>query len=64
VKKRFLNLQHVCAIDPKLQDSGWDPEGIVREYTITKGKIVPEEKDENSRIQNRIRAYRYDMREC
>ena len=28
-------------IDPKLNDSGWDPEKIVREYHITKGQIVP-----------------------
>ena len=28
-------------IDPKLNESGWDPEKIVREYHITKGQIVP-----------------------
>lgn len=29
-------------IDPRLKESGWDLEKIVREYNITKGKIVPE----------------------
>jgi predicted transport protein len=31
-------------IDPKLRDSNWDLEKVVREYSITKGKIVPEGK--------------------
>src|SRR5206468_9423720 len=31
-------------VDPKLKNSGWDLERIVREYSITKGKIVPEGK--------------------
>jgi len=29
-------------IDPKLKESGWDPEKIIREYQITKGRIVPQ----------------------
>jgi len=29
-------------IDPKLKESNWDLENIVREYKITRGKIVPD----------------------
>lgn len=28
-------------IDPKLNEAGWDPEKVIREYQITKGRIVP-----------------------
>jgi type I restriction enzyme, R subunit len=33
-------------IDPKLNESGWDPEKIIREYHITNGQIVPPGKSE------------------
>jgi len=29
-------------IDPKLKDSGWELNNIIREYKITNGKIVPQ----------------------
>jgi len=29
-------------VDPKLKESGWELDNIVREYKITNGKIVPE----------------------
>ena len=28
-------------IDPQLKESGWDPEKIIAEYHINKGRIVP-----------------------